>query len=132
MTRTQAVGLSGGAALAGGGLLGFLVFTVSPLLPNNEPNTAALMMALICAMSLVGGLGALLALGLHKRWPGLAGVTDRRTAPAPGVAIRQGALLALGAGFILVLRYLQMLDAAFFLVTFLILMLFEAFVQSRT
>lgn len=130
MTRAQAIGLSGGAVLVGGGLLAFLVFTVPPQMPGGEPNTAALVMALISVMILAGGIGALAAMVLHNRWPGLGG-GGRHTRPVPGAAIRQGALLALGVGIIMALAYFQMLDAAFFIVTFLLIGLFEAFVQSR-
>jgi hypothetical protein len=130
MTRAQAMGLAGGSVVVGGGLLAFLVFTVPPQMPGGEPNTAALIMALISVMLLAGGLGALAATALHNRWPGLAGA-DRQESPEPGVAIRQGALLSLVVGIILTLAYFRTLDAAFFLVTFLLIGLFEAFVQSR-
>lgn len=132
MTRAQAAGLSGAGILVGGGLLVFLVTTVSPWLSEREPNAAALLMALLSTMLLVGGAGAMLALALHRRWPGLAGSPrDGSVAPEPGVALRQGALLAVGAGFVLILAYRDILDAAFFVVTILLLVLFEAFLQSR-
>ena len=133
MTRAQAAGLSGVGIVVGGGLLIFLVTTVSPWLSEREPNAAALLMALVSTMLLVGGAGAMLALALHRRWPGLAGApVDGSALPEPAVALRQGTLLAVGAGFVLILAYRDMLDAAFFLVTLLLLVLFEAFVQSRT
>ncbi len=132
MTRTQAVGFSGVGALVGGGLLAFLVSSVPPEMADGEPNAAALLMALLSAMLLMGGLGLILALALHRRWPRLAGASGPGIRAEPAVALRQGTLLALGAGFILTLYYREMLDAAFFVVTILMLILFEAFVQSRT
>jgi hypothetical protein len=133
MTRAQAAGLSGSGILIGGGLLAFLITTVPPWLSDGEPNAAALLMALLSVMLLVGGLGALLALALHNRWPGLAGAPRDGSRPAePGVALRQGTLLAVGTGFILILVYSGMLDVAFLVVTILMLVLLEAFVQSRT
>ena len=132
MTRAQVVGLSVGGALVGGGLLVYLVTTVPPRMSDGVPNAAALVLALVSGMVLVWGLGTMLALALHRRWPGLAGRSGQLYMAQPEVAMRQGALLAVGLGFIAVLAYLQMLDAPFFIVTILMLILFEAFVQSRS
>ena len=131
MTRAQAVGLSGAGVLMGGGLLIYVVTSVSPKLPTGEPNSAALIMALVSAMVLAGALGTLLALTLHKRWPGLAGASGTSRTPEPAVALRQGFLIALGTGFMLALAYRRMLDVPFFIVTILLLVLLEAFIQSR-
>ncbi len=131
MTRTQATAIGGGGATLGGGLLAYVVLRVPPLLPDGQANKAALLLALICLLLLAGGLGALAALALHKRWPGLAG-TRRRTRARPVVALRQGALIALWAGIIVLLAYARMLDAAYFIVTTLLLILLEAFWQSRS
>lgn len=130
MTRTQAVALGSGSALLGGGLLAYLVLRIPPRLPDGEANVAALLLALICLLLLAGGIGTLAALALHNRWPTLAGAR-RRTRPSPAVAVRQGALAALGAGAIVLLAYARMLDAAYLAVTILILVLLEAFIQSR-
>ncbi|MFN2202202.1 MAG: hypothetical protein ACK2UO_13405 [Caldilineaceae bacterium] len=132
MTRAQAVGLSSAGVLLGGGLLIFVVTSVPPELASGEPNSAALLMALVSAMVLAGGIGMLLALTLHKRWPGLAGASGATRVPEPAVALRQGFLISLGTGFILTLAYRGMLDAPFFVVTILLLVLLEAFIQSRT
>ncbi len=131
MTRTQATAIGGGGATLGGGLLVYVVLRVPPLLPDGQANKAALLLALICLLLLAGGLGALAALALHKRWPGLAGAR-RRTRSRPAVALRQGALIALWAGIIVLLAYARMLDAAYFIVTTLLMILLEAFWQSRS
>lgn len=130
MTRTQAVALGSGSALFGGGLLAYLVLRIPPRSPDGEANVAVLLLALLCLLLLAGGIGTLAALALHNRWPALAGARPRMR-PSPTVAVRQGALTALGAGAIVLLAYARMLDAAYLAVTVLILILFEAFVQSR-
>ena len=80
---------------------------------------------------LVGGFGSLMALALHSRWPVLAGVRDRRRSASPSVAVRQGALLALAIGVIVLLAYLNFLDMVFVFVSFVLIGLLEAFLQSR-
>ena len=130
MTRTQAAGLGSSSALLGGGLLVYLVLRVPPQMPDGQANVAALLLAFICLLLLAGGIGTLAALALHNRWPALAG-TRRRARSMPAVAVRQGALTALGAGVIVLLAYARMLDAAYLIVTVLVIVLFEAFLQSR-
>jgi len=130
MTRRQAAALGGASALLGGSLLLYLVLRIPPQMQDGQPNVAALLLALFCLLFAAAGIGTLAALGLHNRWPALAGVR-RRGRPSPAVALRQGALLALGAGAIVLLAYAHLLDAAYLIVTFVILVLFEAFIQSR-
>ncbi len=59
------------------------------------------------------------------------GVRRRRTRPAPGVALRQGMLLAVAVLTLALLAFFQFLDVVFVLVTFLLVGLLEAFLQSR-
>jgi ABC-type branched-subunit amino acid transport system permease subunit len=119
------------AAVAGVALLIYLLWAVPPVLPNQQPNNAALLLFLLGMLALVFGLGALVALALHRRWPGLAGVRDARRRPDPWVAARQGVLLALAVGVMLLLTLMRMLDIAFALVTLVLAGLIEGFFQNR-
>ena|SRR5690606_14361083 len=131
MMRRQALSTAGGAAAVGAALLAFLLTSVPPTYPTGEPNLAALVLFLLGLLLLVFGFGGLVALALHGRWPNLAGVRDRRRRPDPGVALRQGLLLAAAVGVMGVLTYLGLLDIAFALVTLVIVGLIEAFLQNR-
>jgi hypothetical protein len=131
MTRGQASGAAFLAAAAGVGLLAYLLWTVPPILPDGSPNQAALILFLLGLLLLVFGFGGLVALALHGRWAGLAGVRDRRKRPDPGVALRQGLLLALAVGVMAVYTYLRTPDLAVLLVTLIIAGLVEAFLQNR-
>jgi hypothetical protein len=131
MTRGQSLAAAGGSAATGAALLGFLLWSVPPTLPTGHPNQAALLLFLFGLLSLVFGFSGLVALALHGRWPGLAGVRDRRKRVDPGIALRQGALLALAVGIMAVLAYYQMLDIAIAAVTLVIAGLVEAFLQNR-
>lgn len=119
------------AVVAGVLLLAFLLWDVPPILPSGQTNNAALLLFLMGLLALVFGLGALVALALHRRWPSLAGVRDPRRRPDPWVAARQGLLLALAVGVMLLLTLLQMLDVAFALVTLVVAGLIEGFFQNR-
>lgn len=119
------------AAAVGMLLLLYLLWTVPPTLPTGETNNAALILFLFGMLSLVYGLGTLVALALHRRWPALAGVRDLRRRADPWVAARQGALLALSVGVMLFLTLLRMLDIAFALVTLVLAGLIEGFFQNR-
>ena len=118
-------------ALAGTALLIYLLWAVPPTLPNGEINNAALVLFLLGMLALVFGLGSLVALALHRRWPHLAGVRDSRRKADPWVAARQGVLLSLAVGVILLLTLVRMLDAAFALVTLVLAGLIEGFFQNR-
>ncbi|RIK38488.1 MAG: hypothetical protein DCC57_20865 [Chloroflexi bacterium] len=131
MMRRQALGTAGGAAVSGAALLAFILWSVPPTYPSGEPNPAALLLFLLGLLLLVFGFGGLVALALHGRWPNLAGIRDRRKRPDPGVALRQGGLLAAAVGVMGVLTYLGLLDIAFALVTLVIAGLVEAFLQNR-
>lgn len=119
------------AALAGGMLLGYLLWAVPPTLPDGEVNTAALILFLVGLLALIFGVGTLVALALHRRWPGLAGIRDKRRRPQPWVAMRQGLLLAAALGVLLMLALWSSLDIAFVFVTLVLAGLLEGFLQSR-
>lgn len=119
------------AAVTGATLLAYLLWAVPPILPGGVVNTAALILFVMGMVALVFGLGSLVALALHRRWPGLAGARDRRRKPKPWVAMRQGLLLALAVGVMLYLTLMRMLDVAFALVTLVLAGLIEGFLQNR-
>ena len=125
------MGTAGLAALTGAAILGYILWAVPPFLSDGSANTAALILFLFGLLLLVFGVGSLVSLALHRRWPALAGVRDRRRRPAPWVALRQGALLALAVGVMLLLTLLHMFDLAFALVTLVLAGLVEGFFQNR-
>jgi hypothetical protein len=117
---------------AAGMLLLFSVLaSMPPLLPNGEQNNAAVVLFFLGLLALVFGLGSLVALAIHRRWPALAGVRDPRRRPDPWVAARQGVLLALAVGVMLLLTLMDRLDVAFALVTLVLAGLIEGFFQNR-
>jgi len=111
----------------------YLVMNVSPYAAEGRLNPAALLLFMLALFLLVGGLGGLLALRLHERWPGLAGVKTRwPQQPLPvEPALRQGILIGLTVVVWTALAMARMLDIAVLLVTLLIAGLAEAYVQSR-
>lgn len=125
------MGTAGLTAATGALLLGYLLWAVPPTFIDGSVNMAALILFLFGLLSLVFGLGSLVALALHRRWPALAGIRDRRRKPQPWVALRQGALLALAVGVMLVLTLLRTLDIAFAMVTLVLAGLVEGFLQNR-
>lgn len=129
--RRQVMTLAGLAFVLGMLLLSYLLWAVPPLLPTGELNSAALILFLAALLALIFGLGCLVALALHRRWPGLAGVRDARRRADPWVAARQGLLLTLAVAVMVVLALLQMLDVAFALVTLVLAGLIEGFFQNR-
>jgi hypothetical protein len=129
--RRQVMSVATLAAAVGVALLLYLLWSVPPTLPSGQTNNAALLLFLLGLLALVFGLGSLVALALHRRWPGLAGVRDPRRRADPWVAARQGLLLALAVGVMLLLMLLRMLDIAFALVTLVLAGLIEGFFQNR-
>ena len=129
--RRQVMSVATLAAVAGTALLIYLLWGVPPTLPSGQTNNAALLLFLLGMLALVFGLGSLVALALHRRWPNLAGVRDPRRRADPWVAARQGVLLALAVGIMLLLILLRMLDVAFALVTLVVAGLIEGFFQNR-
>ena len=119
------------AAVVGALLLFYVLAAVSPWLDNGQMNNAGVLLFFLGLLALVFGLGSLVALALHRRWPGLAGVRDPRRRADPWVAIRQGLLLSLAVGIMLLLALMQKLDVAFALVTLVVAGLIEGFFQNR-
>jgi hypothetical protein len=122
---------AGLTATVGALLLGYLLWAVPPLLPTGEINRAALILFLGGLLALIYGVGCLVALALHRRWPPLAGVRDARRRADPWVAARQGLLLAVAVAVMLLLALWGMLDIAFALVTLVLAGLIEGFFQNR-
>ena len=112
-------------------LVTYVLWAVPPWLPSGEINNAALLLLSLGLLTLVFGLGSLVALAVHRRWPALAGVRDVRRRADPWVAARQGVLLALAVGVMLLLTLLRRLDIAFALVTLVLAGLIEGFFQNR-
>ena len=138
MTRNQVARWATLAALGGGALFAYLVWAVPPQTAEGAANVPALAGAFLALAALAGGLGAIVALALHRRWPALAGVDRKRTGGAtaratarPAVALRQGALVGVAAAALAGLSALEMLDPAFAIATLLLLGLVEAFWQSQ-
>lgn len=133
MTRRRAIGFTALASFIGGGSLIYLVMNVSPYAAEGRLNPAALLAFMLALFLLVGGLGGLIALRLHERWPALAGVKAHRLRqPLPvEPALRQGILAGLVAVVWAALAVARMLDIAVLLVTLLVAGLAEAYVQSR-
>jgi hypothetical protein len=129
--RRQVMSVATLSALAGLGLLLYLLWAVPPTFDSGQSNNAAVLLFLMGIFALVFGLGSLVALAIHRRWPGLAGVRDPRRRPDPWVAARQGTLLALAVVVMLLLTLLRMLDVAFALVTLVLAGLIEGFFQNR-
>ena len=119
------------AAIVGALLLAYLLWAVPPTFTDGQINSAALILFLTGLLALVFGFGSLVALAVHRRWPALAGVRDKRRRPEPWVALRQGTLLALAVAVMLALTLLRMLDIAFALVTLVLAGLLEGFFQNR-
>jgi succinate dehydrogenase hydrophobic anchor subunit len=129
--RRQVMSVATVSTVTGVVLLVYLLWAVPPTLPSGQTNNAALLLFMLGMLALVFGLGALVALALHRRWPGLAGVRDPRRRADPWVAARQGVLLSLAVGIMLLLTLFRMLDLAFALVTLVLAGLIEGFFQNR-
>ncbi len=130
MTHSQAVGISTGCALFGGAALSFLMLAVPPQM-NGEPNFSAVTAFILSAALFIGGVAALFIRLVHQRRTALAGGYEVRKSRQPAVALRQGALIGVGTLIVLTLAYIQILDVAYFIVTFVILILIEVLIQSR-
>ncbi len=133
MSHTRATVLSILGLLAGGALLIYLAWNISPYGDGDQLNPIALLMLLTGVFLLVGGAGGWIALALHRRWPALAGTKSRarRQAPSAEPALRQGMLAGLVVVMLVALAILRVLDVAVVIVTLLLAGLGEAYVQSR-
>jgi hypothetical protein len=131
MTRAQAALWASIATLCGAGALYFLLSSVPPTATTGVINVPAVLGFFGSALLLLGGVGTMVALPLHDRWPALAGVGRRSLAgPPPEAALRQGLLFALAVCILLLLAMLDMFDPAFVLAVLMLTGLLEAFWQS--
>lgn len=130
MTRTQAVAWSLLFALAGGGLSGYLVLNQSPWQPDGNLNTPLVTLFLGALLFAATGLGAVVALILHRRFPVLGG-GSRYSAARPQFALRQGFLFACVLLANALLAFFGLMDVIFLLATPLLAGLVEAYLQHR-
>src|SRR5262245_40220481 len=93
MTLLQAVGWSMLFTLAGGSVLTYLLVAVSPWQPDGQLSRPLFGLFLLALLVTATGLGAAVAMALHRRFPMLAGAKRLRS-PQPAVALRQGFLFA--------------------------------------
>jgi hypothetical protein len=130
MTRANAFFWSICFVLVGGGGLGYLLWAIPPTLANAQWNLAVIALFLAALALLSSGIGTIIALALHRRWPALSGVRARR-APQPETAVRQGVWLGITITIWAVLALLRLVDITFILITVLLVGLLETFIQSR-
>lgn len=129
VTLMAVAGLLGGAVV-----LAYVLASVPPYTPNHQLSAPALLLFFAAVFLMTAGLGSLVALSLHQRWPALAG---RRAALRPGQrpngdgALRQGILLGITIAILTALSILRILDITFALVTLLLAGLIEAYAQTR-
>ena len=109
--------------------MGYLLQGIPPFLPDGQLNIAAILLFFVALFGFAAGVGVLITLQLHQRWPGLTGQPFYK--PDPIIAIRQGGLFALAVDTIALLAFFQLNDLAFVTVVILLIILFETFLQSR-
>lgn len=114
----------------GGGTLGYLLQSIPPTLSSGQWNLPVITLFMAALALLVSGIGALVALRLHQRWPAMGGA-QRQAALKPEIALRQGSLLSGAVIAIALFALLHMLDITFILVICLLLGLVEAYLQNR-
>lgn len=117
------------AAIIGIILLFYTLGRVSPFVTPARPNYPAIILLFGVLFFSASSIMALVALGLHGRWPSLAGA--RGNVADPIAAVRQGILFGLALLIILLLAYLDILDIIFALVTLLLAGLLEGFIQNQ-
>ncbi len=130
MTRAQVLGWSLFLIIVGSSVLTYLLRNVPPTLPSGQWNLPIVALFVAALALLSGGIGMLGALALHRRWPVLGGAA-RRAQSKPEAALRQGVLLGGALTAIALFALLRTLDITFILVTFLLIGLVEAYLQSR-
>ncbi len=135
MTRTRVLLLATLGLLAGGALVVYVLTNVPPTTDGQALDPTALVLGFAGVFLVAASGGVLVALFLHRRWPALAGKpTVRRGRPkTPPVepALRQGILFGLAVVTLVALAMVDVLDVAFFIVTFLVAGLIEAYAQTR-
>jgi len=130
VTRANAFFWSVGFILAGGSGLAYLLWVIPPTFADAQWNLPIITLFLAALALVSSGVGAMIALALHRRWPALSGVRAHR-APQPEAAVRQGAWVGITITIWALLALLRMVDITFVLVTVLLVGLLETFIQSR-
>jgi len=134
MSRTQVTLLAITGTLGGAAALAYVLATVPPYTPDHQLSATALLYFFGALFLVTAGVGSLVALALHQRWPALAG--RRRTSrpsqrQASDGALRQGILFGVTVATLTALSILRILDVTFALVTLLLVGLIEAYAQTR-
>lgn len=130
MTRVQVLIWSLLLIVCGGGLLGYLLISVSPWLADGSLNYPLIWLFLAALGMALCGLGSTVALALQRRYPRLAGGTRYRQ-PRPNIALRQGFLFACAVVANALLAFFQVFDVIFLLAIPLLVGLLEAYLQHR-
>ena len=120
--------------LIGAASLVYVLREVTPYNADERLSAMALLLFFSAVFLSIAGVGTLVALLLHQRWPALAGninMRARRKQTPFGPAIRQGILFGLATAVIIALSMLRVLDAAVLIVTLVVAGLIEAYAQSR-
>ncbi len=135
MTRTRVLLLATLGLLGGGALVIYVLINIPPTTDGQTLDPVALMLGFAGVFLFATSGGVLIALFLHRRWPALAGRANARRgrpkAPPVEPAVRQGILFGLAVVTLLALAMVGVLDVAFFIVTFLVAGLIEAYAQTR-
>ncbi|MEX1021171.1 MAG: hypothetical protein WDZ49_16040 [Litorilinea sp.] len=131
ITRRQALAWAGLALALGASSLFFMIVQVSPFLADGTMNTPAVALFVLAFAVLMFGLGSLIALWIHRRWPSLTGVSPKQKTVPGNAALRQGFWVACAATIVAVLALMQELDIILVLITFGLMGLMEAYAQSR-
>jgi len=131
MTRKQVALWSWGIVFVASGLLGYLLATTPPLLPNGELNSLAVFCFILSMTFFSGAVGSLFCLLLHRRWPSLSGQQNYLGQPNARSAVRQGLLFALGINAIVLLALFKILDIVFVMVAIVLIGLLEIFLQGE-
>ena len=135
MSPTRVLTLATLGLLAGAALLFYVVGNVPPTTDGQALDPAALLLGFGGLFLLTAGAGVLVAIFLHRRWPALAGKQKARRGrpktPPVEPAVRQGILFGLAIVTLAALAIVDVLDIAFFIVTFLVAGLIEAYAQTR-
>jgi hypothetical protein len=134
MSRRRAGSIALIAALVGAALLVYVLRAVPPYNADERLSAMALLLFFSAVFLAMAGVGTLVALLLHRRWPALAGSVSpraRRKESLTEAALRQGILVGLVAAVITALSMLRVLDVAVLIVTLVVAGLIEAYAQSR-
>lgn len=112
----------------------YVLLQIPPYQSDGALDILAVFLLFLGLLSGLTGIGTLLALSLHRRWPGLSGA---KLGKNNGVirlvtlaALRQGFLASVSLCAILLFSMLRILDSIFIFVIFLLVGLVETYFQS--